>query len=81
MIIIKVWEIRVKKKFTLRQLSKLTGITKSTLNNIENNRVDPKLSQLAKVAQALEVPIEELYESVLDKWTVVHLVQVLGNRF
>lgn len=80
MIIIKVWEVRVKKKLTLRQLSKLTGITKSTLNNIENNRVDPKLSQLAKIAQALKVPIEELYESVLDKWTVAHLVQVLGNR-
>ena len=67
MIIMKVWDARVKKKLTLRQLSKMTGITKSTLNNIENNRVDPKLSQLAKIAQALEVPIEELYESVLDE--------------
>ena len=63
MIIMKVWDARVKKKLTLRQLSKMTGITKSTLNNIENNRVDPKLSQLAKIAQALEVP----YESVLNK--------------
>ena len=67
MIIMKVWDARVKKKLTLRQLSKMTGITKSTLNNIENNRVDPKLSQLAKIAQALEVPIEELYESVFDE--------------
>ena len=66
MIIIKVWEVRVKKKLTLRQLSKLTGITKSTLNNIENNRVDPKLSQLVKIAKVLNISIENLYESVSD---------------
>lgn len=66
MIIIKVWEVRVKKKLTLRQLSKLTGITKSTLSNIENNKVDPKLSQLVKIAKVLNISIENLYESVSD---------------
>lgn len=67
MIIIKVWEVRVKKKLTLSQLSQLTGIAKSTLSDIENNRVDPKISQLDKIAIALAVPVEELYESVLDE--------------
>lgn len=62
----KVWDARVKKKLTLRQLSKLTGITKSTLSNIENNKVDPKLSQLVKIAKVLNISIENLYESVSD---------------
>lgn len=81
MIIIKVWDARIKRKLTLSQLSQLTGLAKSTLSDIENNRVDPKISQLDKIAIALAVPIEELYKSVLDEWTVVHLVRVLGNRF
>lgn len=80
MIIIKVWDARIKRKLTLSQLSQLTGLAKSTLSDIENNRVDPKISQLDKIAIALAVPIEELYKSVLDEWTVVHLVRVLGNR-
>ena len=80
MIIMKVWDARIKRKLTLSQLSQLTGIAKSTLSDIENNRVDPKISQLDKIAIALAVPIEGLYESVLDEWTVVHLVRVLGNR-
>jgi len=66
MIIMKVWEARISKKITIRQLSELTGITKSTLSNIENNKVDPKLSQLVKIAKVLNISIENLYESVSD---------------
>jgi len=66
MIIMKVWEARISKKITIRQLSELTGITKSTISNIENNKVDPKLSQLVKIAKVLNISIENLYESVSD---------------
>lgn len=66
MIIMKVWEARISKKITIRQLSELTGITKSTLSNIENNKVDPKLSQLVKIAKVLNISIKNLYESVSD---------------
>lgn len=59
---IKTWEIRNKKKVTLKQLSILTGLSVSTLNNIENNKTDPKITQLVKIAKALEVQIEELYD-------------------
>lgn len=64
MIIIKVWEVRVKKKLTLLQLAELTGISKSTLSDIENLKVYPRIDQLEKIAIALDVPIERLYESV-----------------
>ena len=40
---IKLKEHRVKAGLTLRQLAKATGISKSTLNNIENGATDPHI--------------------------------------
>lgn len=34
-----VWEVRTSKGFTLMELSKKSGIGKSTINNIENGKV------------------------------------------
>lgn len=67
MIILKVWEVRVKKKLTLMQLAELTGISKSTLIEIENLKVYPRIDQLEKIAIALDVSIEELYKIVRDE--------------
>lgn len=36
-----VWEMRTSKGFTLMELSKKSGIGKSTINNIENGKVSP----------------------------------------
>jgi len=53
-----VWEMRTSKGFTLMELSKKSGIGKSTINNIENGKVSPTLFQLA-----LGVKITDLFES------------------
>lgn len=58
-----VWELRNKKNFTLIQLSKRSGISKSTINNIENEKVSPTLLQMESIAIALEVNITDLFES------------------
>lgn len=57
------WQARNNKKVTLIKLSSLTGISKSTLNNIENGRVSPTIKQLEAIAKALGVRISDLYES------------------
>lgn len=57
------WQVRNRKKITLVELSKLTGISKSTLNNIDNEKVYPTIKQLEAIAKALEVRISDLYES------------------
>lgn len=57
------WQARNHKKVTLVKLSDLTGVSKSTLNNIENGRVSPTIKQLETIAKALEVRISDLYES------------------
>ena len=47
-----VWEVRTSKGFTLMELSKKSGIGKSTINNIENGKVSPTLFQLEMIAIA-----------------------------
>lgn len=41
----------------------MTGISKSTLNNIENGKTSPTLHQLELIAKALNIKISDLYES------------------
>lgn len=57
------WKARADKNVSLRQLEILTGISKSTLNDIENGKRVPTLIQLEKIAIALNVKISDLYES------------------
>lgn len=60
---IRTWEARTAKNITLVQLSKMTGIGKSTLNNIENGKTSPTLFQLELIAIALGVKITDLFDS------------------
>lgn len=60
---IKTWHIRDRKGVSLEKLSEMTGISKSTLNNIENGKVSPKIIQLELIAKALNVHINDLFES------------------
>ena len=59
------WNIRTQKGLTLVQLAEISGIGKSTLNNIENAKVSPTLFQLETLAIALGVRITDLFESDL----------------
>lgn len=58
----KLYDIRNNKKITDRQLADMVGISKSTINNIENNRTNTSILILCQIAAALEVKPEELYE-------------------
>lgn len=57
------WQARTEKNLTLKQLEALTGIGKTTLNNIENGLVSPTLWQLETIARALDTTISNLFES------------------
>lgn len=57
------WQARTEKNMTLKQLEALTGISKTTLNYIENGITSPTLRQLEAIAAALEVTISGLYDS------------------
>lgn len=57
------WQARRSKKVTLIKLADISGISKSTLNNIENERVSPTMKQMEAIAKALDMRITELFDS------------------
>lgn len=55
-------EIRKEKGIKLEALAQLTGISKSTINDYENGLYMPRFDYLLKIAKALEVSLEDIYE-------------------
>lgn len=58
-----VWEVRHDKNLTLVQLAAASGISKTTLNDIENEKLSPTLKQLEAIAKAMNLRITDLFES------------------
>lgn len=56
-------DIIVKKNLSLRQVSILTGIPKSTIDDIASGRKSPRMDVMEKLAQGLKVRISDLYDS------------------
>ena len=64
---LKLKQIRGKKNLSLFGLSKLTGLSKSYLNEIEKGKKYPKTDKIALLAEKLEVPYDNLVSLKLDK--------------
>lgn len=63
-LIINLWELRTERGVTLRGLKELTGISKSRLSDIENQRSRaPDIIEMEKIAIALHCRITDLFES------------------
>lgn len=54
-------EMMEKKKLSYRKLELLSGVSKSELQKIAQNEVHPLLITMVRIADALEVDIEDLY--------------------
>ena len=59
---IRFYEIRMQYGLTLKQLEEKTGISKTTLNEIENNHRSPTLETLVKVAKSLDIKVTDLFD-------------------
>ena len=55
-------EIMYKKNLTVRQVSIMTGIPKSSINDIMNGKM-PRMDTMEKLAAGLKIKISDLYES------------------
>lgn len=53
---------RVSRNLSQLDLSLLTGLTTRTLSRIECGTIDPKISTLLKIADALNIEIKELLD-------------------
>lgn len=55
--------MRRKRGITLKELEKMTGLGKTTLNNIENEKVSPTLLELEKICKGMGITFKELFRS------------------
>lgn len=66
------WQARRNKKITLVELAKKTGLSKTTLNDIENEKLSPTMKQIEAIAKGLDMRINDLFESdykwIFDKF-------------
>ena len=56
-------QIMYEKNVSVRQLSNMTGIPKSTNNNIMIEKYSPTLDNLERIAKALKVGMVDLFDS------------------
>ena len=54
--------IRISKNITLAQLSRMTGISDTHINDVETNLKEPGISILVRIAHALKVDVTDLYK-------------------
>jgi len=59
----RVRELRSEMGMTLQDVARLTGLSKALISKVENGVVSPPIATLAKLSEALEVPIGEFFES------------------
>ena len=59
--VLRIKEILSQKGMTLKDLSRLSGITQSNLSNYLNGNISPTLDTLIKIANHLKVDIRELF--------------------
>jgi len=64
---LKLKQVRIKRNLSLFGLSKLSGLSKSYLNEIEKGKKYPKTDKIALLAEKLEVPYDNLVSLKLDK--------------
>ena len=57
----KIREMRREKGLLQEQLAKKCGVSRQTINAIENNKYDPTLARAFKLAQELGTTVDELF--------------------
>ena len=55
------FQILYEKELTYKELSRLSGISESTLNRIANYATDPKQSTMIAIARALNMDVTDIF--------------------
>jgi quercetin dioxygenase-like cupin family protein/DNA-binding Xre family transcriptional regulator len=79
-IALRVREFRLAKGISLAELARLTGMSKAMLSKIENAQTSCSLSSLARLADALAVPVTALFRGVDAEREAVHTPAGHGAR-
>lgn len=54
-------DLRLTNKISQAELANLTGVTRQTINAIENNKYDPSLQLAFNLAHILHTSVDELF--------------------
>ncbi len=65
-------EIRTNLGLSIRALSEMSGLNVNTLSLIENGRTSPSVGTLQQLAQSLQIPVTEFFETDHGDRKVVH---------
>ena len=65
----KVKNLRLMRRYTLRQVSGMTGLSIALLSQVENNAVSPPVATLLRIARALDVNIGYFFREEESKRT------------
>ena len=76
---LKMKQIRTEKKLSLFGLAKITGLSKSYLNEIEKGKKYPKRDKIVLLAEALETTYDQLVSLKLDK-NLAPIGEILQSR-
>lgn len=60
---LRIWEIRRSKNLSIRELEELSGVSRATINRLENNKFPPSMLALEKIARALECSVKDLFKN------------------
>ena len=67
MVIINIYNVKWKRRYTRKELSELTGISPATLTKLtKGEHVDVKISTLEKLAKFFDCHVVDLIEEVPD---------------
>ena len=62
----KIKNIRKELGFSQEELAKKCGVSRQTVNAIENDKYDPTLALAFRLAQELKTTVDELFQSSAD---------------
>jgi transcriptional regulator with XRE-family HTH domain len=65
-------QIRESRRLTQEDLANKAGISKNAIYNYENERSEPNIKTINKIAQALEVPSEEI---LMDDYYITYHIK------
>ena len=58
---------RVRQKISMRQLSRMSGISQSMISYVEHDKSSPTLDSLLRIANALDIDLADLMRKAISK--------------
>ncbi len=74
----RVREFRLQLALTVSQLAELTGLSKGMLSKIENAQASPSLATLARLSEALKVPVTAFFRGLSEEQDVLFVKAGVG---